>query len=247
VRAITFNVRRAFADDGEEAWAARREQAASLLRFHAPDVVAVQEAMPVQVEDLRQRLDYEWVGRPRIDGDEHTPVGYDPDRFALLDHETFWLSPTPETESVGWDGALPRIATRARLRERDDGAEWLVVSTHFDHEGERARRRSAELLAGRLDGGDVPTVLLGDLNCRPGSDPHRTLVAEGPLEDAFRAVAAPHGPDGTFHGYTGRGEKRIDYALVDGAAVERYGTLTDHVDGRYPSDHFPVAVDLVRT
>lgn len=250
MRALTFNVRTALASDGADAWPARRDHAASLLRFHAPDVVGLQEAVPDQLDDLRARLDYEWVGSPRSEGDEHTPVGYDPGRFALLEADTFWLSRSPETESVGWDGAHPRIATWARLRERDGDEEWLVVSTHLDHEGGVARERGAELLAERVppltEG--APAVLLGDLNCTPASPPYRALVGDGtgPFRDARVRSPFHHGPDGTVHGFTGTAGERIDYVLVRGADVERHATLTDHLDGRYPSDHFPVVADLAR-
>jgi len=249
MRAMTFNVRTALARDGSDAWPARRDHAASLLRFHAPDVVGIQEAVPDQLDDLRSRLAYEWVGSPRSEGDEHTPVGYDPERFALLETDTFWLSPSPETESVGWDGALPRIATWARLRERAGEEEWLAVSTHFDHEGGVARKHSAELLARRIpplaDGASV--VVLGDLNCTPASPPYRTLVdGSGPFRDARERSPFHHGPDGTVHGFTGTAGERIDYVLVRGADARHHATLTDHLDGRYPSDHFPVVADLDR-
>ena len=39
---------------------------------------------------------------------------------------------------------------------------------------------------------------------------------------------------------------RIDYIFVsDAVRVLRHATLTDHWDGRYPSDHMPVVADVV--
>jgi hypothetical protein len=72
--------------------------------------------------------------------------------FNLRFDNPFWLSETPDVKgSRGWDAALPRIVTWGRLRDRHTGAAFHVFNTHFDHQREEARRRSAELLLRRVD------------------------------------------------------------------------------------------------
>ena len=86
---------------------------------------------------------------------------------ALLWDATFWLSPTPGVAgSQGWDAALPRIATWARLRDRQSGRSFVIVNTHFDHMGETARRESARLVVARAQGlaDGAPLAVTGDLN-----------------------------------------------------------------------------------
>jgi endonuclease/exonuclease/phosphatase family metal-dependent hydrolase len=251
---MSYNIRLDVASDGVNAWPNRAERVAGLLRFHAPDVVGLQEAMRHQIDALSQQLPaYEWVGTGRDDGrdaGELAPIFFRTDRFLLEDHGQFWLSETPETPSYGWGASYRRICTWVLLRERQSGLRLRVLNTHFDHEVERARQQSAELILERLEAWQqsdpVPVVLMGDLNTLPTSIPLRRLTEV--LEDA-RTVSQepPYGPVGTFNGFDWDAplQDRIDYVLVSGEwQVRQYAALTDSQDQRYPSDHLPVWVRL---
>src|SRR3546814_18448319 len=93
----------------------------------------------------------------------------------LVGSGTFWLSPTPDVPSKGWDAALPRIATWARLRDRTADRDLLVVNTPFDHVGEVAREESARQLRRWIDGERKPgetgteTSGVGEEGVRTGS------------------------------------------------------------------------------
>jgi endonuclease/exonuclease/phosphatase family metal-dependent hydrolase len=250
-------VRRDVADDAPYEWGRRGAAVAGTLRFHRPDIVGLQEPLPAQYEDLRAALPaYEWVGRSRYgEGDgEFCPVGYRRERFGCLDSGTFWLSETPgESGSVGWDGAYPRIATWARLRDERTDRRIVYLNTHLDHEGDRARAESARLLLDRLAAirdGD-PAVLAGDCNATPEHDPYAILAGEGeresPLTDARRATPhRPHGPSTSMTDFESLvPDTLIDHVFVTGLDIEGYAVATDMGgDGWYPSDHLPVVVDL---
>ncbi|WP_255149631.1 endonuclease/exonuclease/phosphatase family protein [Halorarius halobius] len=244
VTLLSFNVRYSGLDTGDRAWERRRDAVASVVARATPDVLCLQEVWRGQLTDLRERLpDYAWVGRS-VAGGEHTPVGYDADRFALDDWGAFGLSETPEApERPGWDAALPRVTTWARLWDGD--RSLTAVSTHFDHEGERARRESADLLADWVTDREEPVALAGDLNCEPHDPPHARLVDEGPLADAGRTDGAASSVP-TFTDFGGPdGGRRLDYVLLtDELRVERFDVLDARPDGGYPSDHDPVVVDL---
>ncbi|WP_066412850.1 endonuclease/exonuclease/phosphatase family protein [Halorubrum aethiopicum] len=161
IRVLSYNVRYDNRHDGHDAWYARRDGVADLVRFHRPDVVAFQEPLPAQRDDLRERLpEYALLGRgrKRDDAGEGCPIGVRTDRWRAVDDGTFWLSETPAEPSTGWDAAHPRIATWARIRPREepDGpagpadSPLLVVNTHLDHVSARARRESARLLRERI-------------------------------------------------------------------------------------------------
>ncbi|MEZ3163346.1 endonuclease/exonuclease/phosphatase family protein [Halorubrum sp. RMP-47] len=285
IRVLSYNVRYANRGDHHDAWHDRRDAVGRLVRFHRPDVAAFQEPVPEQRRDLRDRLpEYEFVGRGReADGEgEGCPIGVRSDRWEVVEDGTFWLSETPETPSTGWGATHPRIATWARVRARNGDAALRVVNAHFDHVSARARRESARLLrellptlatgegAGSGDGEKLPIVFVGDLNCTPGSEPHRILVGDdvetggndgsnggvagsgdpgdGPrLRDAAAAADLRHGPETSLtdfaHLIDGR---RIDHALVSpSVSVEAFATLADRDDrGRYPSDHLPILARL---
>jgi endonuclease/exonuclease/phosphatase family metal-dependent hydrolase len=255
LRLMTYNLRVAVADDAEPPWTVRREAVASMIRFHAPDVVGVQEALRPMIADLDDRLEeYTWVGRGRgADQNEHCALLYRPARVHLDRHDTFWLSTTPQVPgSRSWNAAYPRIATWAALTDDRTDRTLVVVNTHFDHESARARRRSARVLGERVDAlaGAGPLAVIGDLNTPPRTPPYRHLVApDGPaLRDALHESAQPHhGPVATFNGFEDQVQSgaRIDYVFVRGPlAVRRHGTLTDRWNGHFPSDHCPVVADV---
>ena len=161
IRVLSYNVRYDNRHDGHDAWYARRDGVADLVRFHRPDVVAFQEPLSGQRADLRERLpEYDLLGRGRKGNDagEGCPIGVRTDRWRAVDDGTFWLSETPGEPSTGWDATHPRIATWTRIRPRTetDGpaapadTPLLVVNTHFDHVSARARRESARLLRERI-------------------------------------------------------------------------------------------------
>ncbi|MEW6198152.1 MAG: endonuclease/exonuclease/phosphatase family protein [Planctomycetota bacterium] len=252
-RVMSFNIRTADADDGVNAWPPRREVVVATIQAHAPDILGLQEVLASQGDELRAALpDYGFVGVGRDDGQqagEFVPILYRRQRLTLLEAGHFWLSDQPtQPGSVGWDAALPRMATWARLRCND--APWHeihVVNTHLDHRGAQARLESARLLRRLVESlGGLPILLLGDFNCPPGSAPYRVLTAgRGDLAELSDAHAAA-GNVGTYHAFTGQpGVGRIDWILVN----RRLRTLTADVDraqrdGRYPSDHFPVVAEI---
>lgn len=248
----TYNLRLDVASDGANAWPHRRDAVKALVRRHGFDVFGTQEALPGQLADLDALTEYARVGVGRDDGKqagEHSAIFYRRDRFELLAHGDFWFSQTPEVPSKGWDArCCNRLASWARLHDKASGKALTVVSVHFDHEGEVARRESAALLlrwlAGR-DSGDA-LVALGDFNSGPETEQIRRMQAV--MGDArLRSEAPPYGPEGTFNGFA-MGQApgpRIDYIFVGPRIrVLDYAVLTDADGQRYPSDHFPVTARL---
>lgn len=248
LRVLTFNVRYGTANDGPDAWPQRREDVLALVVDAHADVVAVQEALDFQLEELARVLpQHVRVGRGREadGGGEHAALFVDTRRAKLVEHGDFWLSETPEVPgSVGWDAALPRICTWALVEL--DGVRVLVSNVHFDHVGELARERSAELVATRSRSSDVAQVVLGDFNAPAGSPPIQALERAG-FTDLWRALHPGENAPGTFHAFRGgTSGPRIDFVF----ASERAEGLSCEVlsapgaRGRWPSDHHPVLAVL---
>lgn len=261
IRAMTYNIRYDNPNDGENIWRWRRDHVASVIRFHKPDLVGLQEALHEQLEDLRERLpSYQWVSAGREDGEyagEYCAIGYDKERFNLEDQSTFWLSEAPSKPgSIGWDATLPRIVTYARLRERTTGVELSHFNTHLDHDGERARAESAKLLLTKIDelAPDTPAVLTGDFNTLESDEPYEILTGRDRsstgrtiLDTHQAAKHIHHGPTSTFNDFEELVPgKKIDYVFVTSdVEVIQHGACSDtYEDGQYPSDHLPVVVDL---
>lgn len=262
LRIMTYNIRFNNPGDGDNAWPNRKDMAAGMIRFHGADIAGLQEALRGQVDDLAERLpEFAWFGVGRDDGldaGEFMAIFYRKDRLDLLESDTFWLSETPEKPGIGWDAACNRVVTWGRFRDKKTGTEFYHLNTHFDHKGETARRKSAELLLSRIVQitGAYPVTVSGDFNADPDSEPVKIIthgVAGKPetrLIDSKAVSLYPHhGPSGTWSAFTSPGapgDKPIDYIfLKNGVSVIMHGTLSDTFDGRFPTDHMPVLAVVV--
>ena len=265
LRIATLNLRYGSADDGANSWRHRRDLLVRVVREIDPDILATQEGLPFQLEELDAALPqmgrfglgrYHGVAVDRPHeaySGEHCAIYYRRPRFELVHTSTMWLSETPGVPgSLGWGAGLARIVTHGRVRESASGRALSLINTHF-HWGEEVTRRSTDVLCNLL--ADVPesspVVLTGDFNLPPSSPEHERLTTVGlsggrRLLDACAAASGCDEGSGTSHGFTGVPESRIDWILassdlrVAGARVVR-----DEEDGRYPSDHFAVVADLV--
>lgn len=253
IEAATYNLRLNLASDGVNAWPQRREAVKALVRYHGFDLLGTQEGLIDQIRDLEQMGEYTRVGRGRDDGQdagEHSAIFFRKARFELLANGDFWLSPTPEVPSKGWDArCCKRLASWARLRDKASGRSLAVFSVHFDHEGELARRESAQLMLRKMDelSAGLPVVCLGDFNSTP--DTPQIQALSGRLHDARAwSLSPPYGPVGTFNDFQLDAPmiERIDYIFVSpGVRVLKYAVLSDSIDRRYPSDHHPVVARLL--
>ena len=248
----TYNLRYDNPNDGKNVWPARRDAMRALVRYHGFDLWGTQEGLENQLADLDALNEYARIGVGRDDGKqagEHSAIFYRRERFALEDHGDFWFSTTPDKPTMGWDArCCKRLATWARLRDKPSGQVFVVLNAHFDHEGVVARRESARLLVerGRALAGALPLVVLGDFNSTPDSEVYSTVSAA--LRDARTISQTPaYGPLETFNDFdiSKPAQERIDYIFLSPQwQVLRYAVLTDSIDARYPSDHFPVVARL---
>ncbi len=267
VRVMSFNIRYGTAKDGENHWQKRRDLVFELLRQEKCDVLALQEVLRFQMDELLAALpDYAAVGVGRDDGKaggEHAAILYRKSRFEALENATFWLSETPEMPgSKSWGSAHTRICTWARLRSKASGKGFLVFNVHLDNKSRASRIHSAQLIAERIDAvsdGSDPVILAGDFNAAEDSQPMMFLRGEVPAVDSSRLLQAPWvdtfrarhpdtQPAGTFNGFVGdRDGAKIDYILTRSrrAYVREAYILDWQKRGRYPSDHFPVVAHLV--
>lgn len=252
---MSFNIRYPSKDDGDNLWEKRRDLAAATIAHVHPDVIGTQELFQRQGDDLVARLPgYAWFGIDRYGAhaDEHMGIFYDTSRLKLVEHGEFWLSDTPEKPgSISWGHPLPRNVNWAIFERTgagpDQGKRFRMLDTHLPYrdQDEPARGKGARLIIAKLatlPGNDLPTILTGDFNTTPDSATWATLRSR--FTDARAAANTRTGPDNTFHGFTGKPEKRIDAIFETGFTPRTAATLTDHQGKVWASDHFPVAVTL---
>ncbi|MFN3839186.1 MAG: endonuclease/exonuclease/phosphatase family protein [Cyclobacteriaceae bacterium] len=252
VTIITYNIRFDNPADGVNAWPNRVQKVAALIQKYNPDIICMQEAFHHQLQDLLSMLpEYSFVGVGRDDGKEkgeYSAILYRNSRFGVLHSSTVWLSESGEVGSIGWDAAITRIATWARLYDKELKKELVVANTHFDHIGKAAQRGSADFLNGyftyMFSQNKMPFLLLGDFNLeRTDVTYHSLLKIAGELLDARPA----NDQTGTFCGFeVGAMEcKAIDYIFHTREWILRHYQVIQDNDGKYyPSDHLPVMAEF---
>ena len=275
----TYNIRyKAWNDSVQgEIWQKRCQVICDQVNFMAPEIFGTQEVLYVQLLDMQKALDgYDYIGIGRDDGQhggEHEAIFYKTDKLQLLDHGDFWLSPTPDVPSKGWDAALNRVCTWGHFKVKDTKKELYYLSLHMDHIGVQARQESAKLVVQKIRElcGGKPVVLTGDFNVDQNNPIYSTFVTSGILNDSYEVCEIRYALDGTANGFDPNSftTSRIDHVFVTpGTRVIRYGVLTDTYrtmtaeaqkyengnfpkeisfqafQARTPSDHFPVKVVL---
>lgn len=257
LRLMTFNVRVGYIPEGENGWKFRRPLVAEVIRSRCPDLVGTQECTALQAREMLEDLpDYRAVGKPKAGAELSglmNVIFYRHAELTPVERGVYWHSDHPDQPgSLGWGNQYPRTTVWCRFR-RQGGGEILFVNTHLDHACEPARARAGALMAQRLAGVDraAPIVVTGDFNCSPESDAVRALTRAveeggGGLQDLLRVLRPDAKDDGTYHAYRGDGgERRIDFVLASRALQPIAGEVVKYgKDGRYPSDHFPVCIEV---
>jgi len=256
---MTYNVRLNVESDSLNAWPYRKDKLASVILFHDVTILGVQEALPEQMQDLRERLPkYKSLGVGREDGKnkgEFSAIFYDTTKLQVLQSATFWLSQTPEVAgSKGWDAAITRIVTWAKFKDKKTKNIFFHFNTHFDHIGAEARRESAKMVLQKVKeiAGTTPVVFTGDFNSRPTDEPIQIITDKNNplhLTDSKEISQTPHyGPAGTFNAFKSRerDDDPIDYIFLKGKwKVLKHATLSQAWQGRFASDHFAVFAKII--
>lgn len=253
VKVMTYNIRLDFEGDSLDNWHHRKADLVSFILAESPDFVGVQEALYHQMQFLDEHLgNYQYIGTGRDDGateGEFSAIFYKTDTWTALESSTFWLSKTPAVPSKGWDAALPRICTYGIFRNQN-GQSIAVFNTHFDHVGEKARKKSVKVIKSFLKpvAKNNPVILTGDFNFEPSSPAYAKLTAFM-TDSRSVALKMDEASTGTFNGFKPEGpfERRIDYIFVNNKnlTVKKYQVKTPLTQsGRQLSDHFPLIVEM---
>jgi endonuclease/exonuclease/phosphatase family metal-dependent hydrolase len=203
-------------------------------------------------------------GRQGGDDDEHMAIFYKRDKFRLRELNSFALSKTPELIGSGPD-VNPRIMTWARLaiinkpenEEKgkypsdyrghwENSKEFYIFNTHYFNGGKAtlARLNASKLIMAKIKPLDRfgkwtnerPIFLMGDFNCRPGSEPHKVFVGDGSTENTDLFIDTNVNGD----------PKEIDWILYKGSVIpQNYKEIDYNVNGNYPSDHKPIFVEFL--
>lgn len=242
VKVMSFNIRYDTEADGIHQWKNRINHVAEVIRAQNPDILGLQEALNHQLQDLLRLLpEYAVFGVGRDDGKEageFSALLIRNSRFGVLEHSTTWLSETPnQAGSKSWDAAITRTATWARLFDKQTKREFLILNTHFDHVGNRARVNSAAIILNIIESKNLPHLITGDFNIEPSDSVYAQLTKTS-------HDARPTGyTQGTYCGFEGELSscKTIDYIFHSmNWVVREFYIVQERNERGFPSDHLPV-------
>lgn len=143
------------------------------------------------------------------------------------------IHPLPYTEATDELTTYPRGAIALTV-QRTDGSPLRFISTHFQHNLEPDRIAQAtrinELFASDNTTPSIPTILAGDMNAKPDSEPMQILLQS--WTNAINTPALPTAPSNAPR-------SRIDYILYQPGPTLK-ATQTQVINEPMASDHLPV-------
>jgi len=212
------------------------------------DIIAFQEVTPFWCACLEEDLPgYEKIlvyrGRESLEG---TPIYWNTARMEKRESGHFWLSETPEEESIGWGACCLRNCCWVRLYDKQAQRELIVVNTHLDHISEQARINGIDLICRFIRkrfSAEMPLVLMGDFNAVPGTP--TVQAADALLTDARRAAGISEFAQ-TFHGFGKEEGCCIDYIYLSSHLGCSQFELVKKTKGKtIQSDHYGLCAELV--
>lgn len=248
INAISFNIRYCDDDNGNSI-AERAPRLSTITSRYGADVIGFQEYTPLWESYIKQFYNDEYdmflKYRSETGNLEGTPILWRKDKFDCIKTGYFWLSDTPEVESRGWDEVCHcfRMCVYVILKEKTTGEIFTFMNTHFGF-GDKGQIASAKLIydySKKIS--NYPTFVVGDFNMNPTSAGYETMIKY------FKDVNTCTTKDlsNTFHNYKPETVKNqhIDYCFIDDSITPINQTLiTDTIEGKYPSDHYGLFIEL---
>ena len=259
-RFATYNVRYVNpknGDIGDKFWSNRRTYVLRNILENQLDIVGMQEVTgnnkdsltgTSQLEDLCLGLkDYACIAYERNDKKySYNAIFYRTDRYECLSHSSFWLSETPDKPSKSWGSTFYRRCIVAHMRDKQTQQEFWFADTHTDYAPLEAGLGQAQLLADTLPkiAGDLPIILVGDLNFDKNKDPDIYQTYRATFEDQPHPYTPTYQAWHTVRDTTYTGSE-IDYILYRQMRGRNWQVVTEDF-GRDtpPSDHFPLYGDF---
>lgn len=172
------------------------------------------------------------------------PMLFRKDRLKMLDQGWFFFSDTPDAiYSRTFNGSYPAFASWAQFRDLRTEKMFRIVNIHTDYKSGENRLKSVALVAERIapwQAENETVFVTGDFNALRGSKTHAIL------EDRGMEFAPIEGS--TYHANYGLNLfGAIDHlAFTEGVALDGAPmVLRTKFRGVWPTDHYPVAFDVL--
>lgn len=275
LRVMSFNMLLNWSEshlEPEDRWENRKARVIEYIQWANPDIIGSQELQSDQLDDLLAVIgdEYDYYGTGTDDGRQAGDIPaifYRKKRFELCFGITHYFSETPHAISKTPFGNR-NTYTICQFKDKKTGCEFIAVNTHLAFNNIHRRHYEAcrlrdFLLANEFD---LPVFITGDFNTFPfrqdlnlpyyDGDKIVAIIEEGNLIDSSRFPLFGHfGPISSTNfcskkmkPFCSEGDPGLilDHIFVSkGISVLSHGIDPAKVDDHYPSDHFPVIVDMI--
>ena len=244
LKLISFNIRCCDDKDGNSI-VERAPRLSQVTEKYDADIIGFQEfTVPWEEQIAKFYPQYEMFIKYRsVHELEAAPILWKKGMFEMLDNGYFWLSDTPEVESRGWDELYNcwRMCQYVILKHIESGKVFTYMNTHYGF-GDKGQVDSSKLIyeySKKIS--QNPTFVTGDFNMRPESLGYAEMVKH--FTDVNSVTANDRRT--TYHGYGKTNDEHIDYCFIDEKIKPVSLKLIDELpDGKYPSDHYGLFVEL---
>jgi endonuclease/exonuclease/phosphatase family metal-dependent hydrolase len=256
LRVMTFNLRCDVPFDFGNRWDNRKNIVYYIMKEYKCDIIGTQEVRDNMVNDIRENFqEYNIIGEPRgnkVSSERNNLLISK--KHTIKEHKTFWLSEKPDKMgSRIWHSYLPRICTTAVV-EINGGKKVRICNTHLDNLFSKTReyglKKIMEFIKKEQEKEELPVILMGDFNATPHSRLIKNLK-EGkyyekkllPVQDLNKSLYNEATRDNFKR--TERGI-HIDYIFVsEEIEVVNVKIIKYNINGKYPSDHYPLMSDII--
>jgi len=247
---MSFNIR-CGEDPSPNTVSERTPRVKTYLANYLPDIIGLQEVTPTWKSVLSTALSgYSSEFKYRdSSGKEAAPLYWKTSKFDVMEKGTFWLSPTPDTMSLGWGASINRTCSYAVLKPKNTDLIILAYNTHLDHKSTQAQIEGIKLVKTRMDAmeakyrgkgyNNIYSFVTGDFNAKPTADAGKYL--SNTMAEARNVALSLGTPlnQNTYSAYKETASQIIDYIFVSrNVDVKTYKVTLDKVNGQAVSDHY---------
>ena len=250
----SFNIRyeNYFEISLNNSWPARKTTVLKTIYKYLPDVIGFQELRLNQKIFVEKNLPlYQYIGRPRSPDftDESNGILFNKQKFLLMDSGTFWLTETPDVVSKYESVYHYRICTWIKVYSYKFKDIIYFFNTHLEDghlfitflQEVNLLKRIKEITKNE---GNV--FVFGDFNGNDNSVWIHDVFKEGykSFSDYFQDFR------NTYHNFSGiynNPKWKVDHLFYQNFGNSNkhfvplfYDVLTKKVNGKFPSDHFPL-------
>ena len=250
----SFNIRyeNYFEISLNNSWPARKTTVLNTIYKYLPDVIGFQELRLNQKLYVEKNLPlYQYIGRPRSPDftDESNGILFNKQKFLLMDSGTFWLTETPDIVSKYESVYHYRICTWIKVYSYKFKDIIYFFNTHLEDghlfitflQEVNLLKRIKEITKNE---GNV--FVFGDFNGNDNSVWIQDVFKEGynSFSDYFQDFR------NTYHNFSGiynNPKWKVDHLFYQNFGNTNkhfvplfYDVLTKKVNGKFPSDHFPL-------